>query len=141
MTRPVVERNDAGFTLVELLVSIVIEAIIVGALGMAFVGILKGSASVNQSLSRSGDARIAAAYLISDARNSSGPEVSLTTSTCADPSPPVAGASLIVQFAYKTTAALSGTTVPDVVDYLLASNKLTRRECKNAALVSDRVVA
>ena len=43
----------------ELLVAIVIEAIIVGALGMAFVGILQGTTQVNQSLSRSGDARIA----------------------------------------------------------------------------------
>jgi hypothetical protein len=35
---------------------------------MAFVGILKGTTSVNQSLGRSGDARIAAHYVLADAR-------------------------------------------------------------------------
>ena len=105
-------RDEAGFTLPEMLVAIVIEALIVGALGMAFVGILNGSTSVNQSLSRSADARIAAHYIISDARNSSGPEVSLTDVTsCANPNPPVAGTKTpVVRFNWTTTDTLGGTT-------------------------------
>ena len=68
MSRRSANDRDGGFTLVEVLVAVVIETIIVGALGMAFVAILNGTNTVNQSLSRSGDARIAAAYIISDAR-------------------------------------------------------------------------
>ena len=51
MKRRAARRNEAGFTLPEVLVAVVIEALIVGALGMAFVGILNGTTSVNQSLS------------------------------------------------------------------------------------------
>ena len=120
-----------------------IETIIVGALGMAFVGILNGTNTVNQSLSRSGDARIAAAYIISDARNSSGPEISLLASTCSDPNPPVVGTSkLIVGLGWLgTTSATANATTTHVVDYILVSNSLLRRECKGGVLVSDRVVA
>jgi Tfp pilus assembly protein PilV len=150
MTRPTARRDareETGFTLVEVLVAVVIEAIIVGALGMAFIGIMKTTTSTNQSLSRSGDARIAAAYIISDARNSSGPEVSTTTTSCADASPPAAGGVLVVQFGWTTTAALTGASTSNVVDYLLTPSnaaspyKLMRRECRNGVLFSDTIVA
>ena len=36
-------RDDAGFTLVELLIVIVIEAMIVGALGSAFILVMNNS--------------------------------------------------------------------------------------------------
>ena len=139
---PVDERREHGFTLAEVLVSIVIEAMIVAALGAAFIAILRGSTSVKQSLSASEDARIAAAYIVSDARNSSGPEVSLTdTTSCADPNPPVAGTpSPVVRFNWTTTAA-SGATSSDIVEYMLVSSSLVRRECQGGALVSDRAVA
>ena len=142
MTRaPAHPGHEGGFTLVELLVAIVIEAIIIGALGMAFVGILNGTNSVNQSLSRSGRRTDAAAYIISDARNSSGPETSLTTSTCADASPPVAGGSLVVQFSWSTTASTTGATTSTVVGYFLSGHTLMRRQCNNNVLVSDNIVA
>ena len=142
MSRRVAARDESGFTLPELLVAIVIEALIVGALGMAFVSILNGSTSVNQSLSRSGDARIVAQYIISDASNSSGPEVSLTDVTsCADPSPPVAGAvTPVVRFNWTTTASDASTTSETVIYYLVGST-LLRRECTGGVLASDHAVA
>ena len=54
------KRGEAGFTLVELVIAVTIEAIIMGALGAAFIVILKGNKNVNESLTRSSDARIAA---------------------------------------------------------------------------------
>ena len=51
----------------EVLVAVVIEAMIVGALGMAFVGILRGTSQRQSEPLASGDARIAAAYVIRDA--------------------------------------------------------------------------
>ena len=148
MNRLVVERRDDGFTLAEVLVAVVIEALVVGALSMAFIGILRGTSQVNQSLSQSGDARIAAAYFANDASNSSGPEISLTDVTsCLDPSPPVAGTAVpVVRFDSSVTNSI-GTPESVIVIYSLVSNtgaaplSLVRRECENGALVSDQVLA
>ncbi len=142
MTHRGVTRREGGFTLVEMLVAVVIEAMIVGALAAAFIGIVRGTSQVNQSLSQSGDARIAAAYIISDAANSSGPEISLTdTTSCADATPPVPGTETpVVRFDWSSPSS-SGTTTPIIVVYYLVSNDLIRRECSNGTLVSDRIVA
>ncbi len=137
-----IDRGDGGFTLVELLVAVMIEGLIVGALAMAFIGILRSGTQVNQSLSRSSDARIAAAYIVNDASNSSGPEVSLTdTTSCADASPPVAGTQNAVVRFDSTITSSSGATKPDIVIYYLVGTSLVRRECQNGALVSDNAVA
>ena len=135
-------RSEGGFTLVELLVAVMIEGLIVGALAAAFIGILRSSTQVNDSLSRSSDARIAAAYIVNDASNSSGPQISLTdTTSCPDPSPPVAGtANPVVRFD-STIASASGAATGDIVIYYLVGTSLVRRECRNLTLTSDNVVA
>ena len=84
----IVERkNEGGFTLVELLITVTIEAFVLTALASALIVTFKGTSSVNQSFVRTSDARIAAHYVLSDARNSSGPETSLGASTCTDVTP------------------------------------------------------
>jgi prepilin-type N-terminal cleavage/methylation domain-containing protein len=135
-------RDQAGFTLVELLIVIVIEALIVGGLGSAFVLVMNNSASVKDTLSRTEDARIAAQYIVSDARNSSGPETSLSdTASCADANPPVAGAAAaVVRFNWDSTSS-AGVTTTNVVNYVLVSNALLRRQCRNGTLVSDTALA
>ena len=142
MKAGVVTRDQAGFTLIELLIVIVIEALIVGALGSAFVLVTNNSSQVKESLSRTGDARIAAAYIVSDARNSSGPETSLSdNASCPDPSPPVSGTpTAVVRFNWNTTSSV-GATTPNIVNYVLVSNVVLRRQCRNGALVSDTALA
>src|SRR6185503_13125682 len=100
-----VALDDAGFTMVELLV--VVEAMIVTALGSAFVLVMNNSTTVKESLARTNDARFAASYIVSDARNSSGPETSLSdTASCPDPSPPVSGsATPVVRFNWSGTTS------------------------------------
>jgi type II secretory pathway pseudopilin PulG len=137
------KRDERGFTIVELLIAITIEAVLVAALGTALITTLKGGTSVDQSLDRSSDARIAAFYIVSDAKNSSGPEVSLATSTCTDAHPPVTGtATPIVEFESTSTSS-AGVDTAHVVDYLLVGTSLLRRECTGTSTVStsDRVVA
>jgi hypothetical protein len=137
-TRP----GEGGFTLVELLVAVMIEGLIVGALAMAFIGILRSSTQVNESLSRSSDARIAAAYIVNDASNSSGPDVSFAdTTSCPDATPPVAGTQTPVVRFYSTITSSSGTAQPDIVIYYLVGTSLVRRECQNGSLTSDNAVA
>src|SRR5437868_6585909 len=111
--------EESDFTIIELLIAITIEAILVAGLGTAFIVTIRGATSVDQSFDRSADARIAANYVVSDARNSSGPEVSLGTATCTDAHPPVAGtATPIVEFASTSTSS-TGVDTDHLVSYLL----------------------
>jgi prepilin-type N-terminal cleavage/methylation domain-containing protein len=137
-----VARDDAGFTMIELLVVVVIEAMIVTALGSAFVLVMNNSTTVKESLARTNDARFAASYIVSDARNSSGPETSLSdTASCPDPSPPVSGsATPVVRFSWNGTTSVGATTT-NIVNYVLVSDALLRRYCRNGSLVSDDALA
>jgi len=121
---------------------LVIEALIVGGLGTAFILVLNNTTSVKDSLDRTEDARIAASYIISDARNSSGPETSLAdTASCPDPSPPVSGTpTAVARFNWNSTSS-AGVTTPNIVNYVLVSNALLRRDCRNGSLVSDTAIA
>ena len=135
-------RGNHGFTLVEVLVAVGIEAVIMIALGTAFIGILQGHKSVKASLARTDDARIAANYIITDAHNSSGPEISLSdTTSCPDPNPPVSGtATPVVRFDWDGTDS-AGLATPHIVNYVLVGTSLLRRECQGAALLGDSAVA
>ena len=122
--------------------AIVIEAIIIGALGMAFTGLLSNSTSINQSLSRSSDARLAAAYMVSDARNSTGPQISLTdTTSCPDASSPVSGTATAVARFNWTSSSSIGASTANTVNYVLISHSLLRRHCRGGTLVADDVLA
>ena len=121
---------------------VVIEAMIVTGLGSAFVLVMNNSTTVKESLLRTNDARFAASYIVSDARNSSGPETSLSdTASCPDASPPVSGAqTAVVRFNWNSTTS-AGATTANVVNYVRVSNALLRRYCRNGALVSDDALA
>ena len=137
------QKNEGGFTLIELLITVTIEAFVLTALATALIVTFKGTTNVNESFVRTSDARIAAHYVIGDARNSSGPETGLGVSTCTDAHPPVAGAANpIVEFTWTSTNS-AGVGVHNVVDYILVSNALLRRECVGASTVSvsDHAVA
>jgi type II secretory pathway pseudopilin PulG len=135
-------HDEAGFTLAELIVAIAIEALIFGALATAFVVLLHGGTQVNDNLTRSSDARFAANYLISDARNSSGPDISLiNTTTCPDPTPPVAGtATPVALFGWRTLSS-SGVSTANLSNYVLVNGSLLRRHCEGGVLTSDLVLA
>ena len=85
----------------------------------------------------------AATYIVSDAANSSGPETSLSdTASCPDAEParrrnrrPRSCAST------GTARARPARSTANVVNYVLVSNSLLRRQCRNGTLVSDTVLA
>jgi prepilin-type N-terminal cleavage/methylation domain-containing protein len=59
-------RDDDGFTLVELLMSIVILGVIAAPLAAVVIGYFKNSAATSARLNESHDAQIAAAYFAQD---------------------------------------------------------------------------
>jgi Tfp pilus assembly protein PilV len=146
MSRRRAAGGEGGFTLVEVLIAVVIEAIIVGALGTAFVGILNSTTTVSRSLASSSDARIAAAYIVSDASNSSGPETSFSDTTSCAPSTLATGTLPAVRFTW-TGSGSNGAPTAYIVNYLKVPNAtqvgsytLVRWKCVGSSpAVSDPV--
>jgi prepilin-type N-terminal cleavage/methylation domain-containing protein len=60
------DRRDAGFTLVELLVSIVILGVIMVPLGNAVIGLIRNTDATSDRLALSHDAQISGAYFARD---------------------------------------------------------------------------
>jgi hypothetical protein len=139
---PAGEHDELGLTLVELLLAIAIETVLFGALAAAFISSMTGSSTVSENLARSTDARLAAAYIVSDARNSSGPELSLTDIvSCADAHPPVTGTQTpVARFSWDAPTRTGGTTA-NISNYVLVSGNLLRRHCEAGALTVDTVLA
>jgi hypothetical protein len=135
-------HDESGFTLAELIIALALETIIFGALATAFVVVLHGGSSVNENLQKSSDARFAAAYLVSDARNSSGPEISLVdTTSCPDPNPPVVGTQTAVARFNWNAPNEAGTTSANISNYVLVDGSLLRRHCEAGVLLGDGVLA
>jgi type II secretory pathway pseudopilin PulG len=139
---PAGEHDELGLTLVELLLAIAIETVLFGALAAAFISSMTGSSTVSENLARSTDARLAAAYIVSDARNSSGPELSLTdTVSCADAHPPVTGTQTpVARFAWDAPTR-TGDTTANISNYVLVAGNLLRRHCEGGLMTVDTVLA
>ena len=59
-------RDELGFSLIELLVVIVILPLVVGAISVALLAIFKNEAPIANSLTSSGDAQVASSYFVQD---------------------------------------------------------------------------
>ena len=69
LTRGGPERDDRGFTLVELLIAIVILAVIIVPLGNGLVAFFRNTDNTTGTLSESHDLQIAAAYFAQDVQS------------------------------------------------------------------------
>ena len=142
-------RNDeGGFTLVELLITIVIIGIIVPALAAGVLSILHNSNTTTQRLYESHDAQIAAAYFANDVQSADLP-VPSTDSRCDK-----AGTTTVVRFAWTEYDTAGNPAAYKLVVYSKDTSVgtvpvLRRRLCQgipnSAALsatpVSDVVIA
>ena len=65
-------RSENGFTLLEVIISVVILTMITGAISAAFVTGLNSSSSTNARVHMSDDAQTIAAFLVRDAQAAGG---------------------------------------------------------------------
>jgi prepilin-type N-terminal cleavage/methylation domain-containing protein len=75
-------RNEEGFTLVEILISMAILGILLAAMGGALIISLKTSDATNQRFAQSHDVQIASAYVANDVQSASGVDVPSSTANC-----------------------------------------------------------
>ena len=146
------QRDDSGFTLVELMVAIVVGMIILGAIGFGLTTFAQASTPTTRRVLKSRDANLAATFIVKDAVNTSGSGISTSdTTTCPDATytsgkmATPTSLTAVVRFTWTvTTSALAAQT--DNVNYVLALDKdgtshtLLRRYCVNGSLISDTYV-
>jgi prepilin-type N-terminal cleavage/methylation domain-containing protein len=92
-------RNDAGFTLPELLISIVILGIVVAVIANAFITSSKHTAVTSQRFNESHDAQIATAYFANDVQSAA----AITASTCGI----AGGMTNLVNFSYDGASTIA----------------------------------
>jgi prepilin-type N-terminal cleavage/methylation domain-containing protein len=154
--------DDAGFTLVELLMSVVILGIIAVPLAGVVLGYLKNAGATSARMSESHDAQMAAAYFAQDVQALGVRDYSDTTTfehpllssvetgaaatAGAYPCGPAGTPDAVVRLAWDDwDGAPSGSSTPPVrvrAAYVQDGTELHRLFCRNsAAVVSDVVVA
>jgi type II secretory pathway pseudopilin PulG len=121
-------RGESGFTLIELILTMSMLTIIVGAIAATVIVGLRDATGVDTRLSESHDAQRASEYFVNDAQSAAGVTLN-TNDSCADLTPP------LVTF----TWADSG--VANVATYEVKAGALHRRFCQGGALVLDQIVA
>lgn len=154
-----VHRSEAGFTLIELIVSLTILATITGAITATFLTANNANANVSERLHESNDAQITSGFWTADAQAAGGvnpalgaTDATLGVSASDDGSCGLAGGAPVFSFKWKEWA--SRVTSPTVLDsyttrvanyvFRAGTAELERRTCSDAAtpgtLVSTGVV-
>lgn len=142
-------RDEAGLTLVEVVISIVILSLIAGALTSAFVTAIRNTPTTSQRLLQSNDAQVIAGFLVRDAQAAGGSNpttgssdgtLGVSTTDDADCTNTTAGATLELSFKWndqtgidRVTHAL--TSVHHVAKYYFvpSAKQLVRTTCVGTA--------
>jgi prepilin-type N-terminal cleavage/methylation domain-containing protein len=128
--------GDRGFTLVELLVTIVILPIIIGALTIAFISVFSQQTSVATRIAGSGDAQVTSANFVTDVQGAA----SFTTD--ASTSPPACGSAGSFVLGLDWTNSAGTTTVVSYWEAARGSeNSLFRLACQSGSVVSSTVLS
>lgn len=126
-------RPDAGFTLIEVLIVVVILPLVMGAVSVAIITTLRNDTGVSTKLSDSHDAQITSAYLVRDVQSS----FKLSTG----PSTPLCGTGNQVLGVESNLNPGPAIYVSYVTEMLGSSPALVRNFCRGGTTPSSSTVA
>lgn len=134
--------RDDGFTLVELLITIVITGVIVGVISTAMIVGLHADASTRTRLAESHDAQLVSVYLPPDLQSTSGDVVAApaTNTECS-------GGPNFLRLKWTEQLTTGGATTTYVAAYRIAQDptsgewQLVRYSCTNGGAATTIVVA
>jgi prepilin-type N-terminal cleavage/methylation domain-containing protein len=140
--RRVVDRaraEEAGFTLVELLITIVISGIIMGPIAASLLVGLRTSDETSNRLAGSSDAQLLSIWLPPDVQSAGGVAGDVSTSSNTDCS----GVTNTLRLQWRETSG--STTSTYVAAYAVRPNgtewRLVRYQCLNGGTATEHVVA
>jgi prepilin-type N-terminal cleavage/methylation domain-containing protein len=129
------QNEDAGFTLVELLITVTIMPLIMGALALGLMAIFSLQSSVAARLGDTGDSQVVSANFTPDVQSA------LAITTQSSSSPQCGTGNQLLGLAWDLNASSGG--YQDVVSYVLVSNgdsantySLVRQYCSAGNLTS-----
>jgi prepilin-type N-terminal cleavage/methylation domain-containing protein len=108
------DRGEAGFSLIELLVVVVILPLVVGAISVALLAIFQNETPIANSLTASGDAQVASSYYAQDVQGANW----VTTKSSLSCSSP-AGSSLLLSISPDDVAS---SAIKNVTSYVEVPN-------------------
>jgi prepilin-type N-terminal cleavage/methylation domain-containing protein len=145
---PVRSRDEAGFSLTELIIVVVLLGMVMGALSASFLVSMNGNSSATQRVKESNDAQTIAAFLVRDAQAAGGSDPATGS---ADPTLGVSlgdnggctgTGTLVVRFKWldRVTATTTHTRVASYY-YDAANHQLTRQTCSDGASTGGLTLA
>jgi prepilin-type N-terminal cleavage/methylation domain-containing protein len=131
--------SEAGFTLIEVLLSVVISGILISALSLGILTYIKGASATTALLTETGELQIAASHFASDVQSAE----SLTvppTGVC-NTTPTTPGVAMVDLAWRDWTTPTAFTPVQVSYYYNSATNELHRVVCRNGVVQKNTLVS
>ncbi len=136
---------DRGFTLIEVLISLVLSGLIAGVVMSVLLTSLNAADSTTAEINDSNDAGLVSSFLIRDGQSSGGIDPATASATAGvsttDPAGCVQAGALVVRFSWTEHSSATVHT-PTVVTYAFnnTAHTLSRQICKNGSSTGSAVL-
>ena len=142
-----IRGDESGFTLMEMIITIIITSMIIGVLAAVFVTSANSTNATKQRSNQSNDAQVISSFLVKDAQAAGGitqqtglndPTLGVftnTPATCTRGGNPITGTVLRLRW----VDVVAGNTIDAV--YWVSGNTLTRSVCTNGGSATDITLA
>lgn len=130
--------SEAGLTLIEMLLTVVISGILIAALSLGIMTYMKGAAATNALLSETGELQIAASHFASDVQSAE--SVTVPPTGVCNTTPPTPGTAM-VDLSWKDYTSKDHFNVVEVSYYSnSATNEVHRVACRNGSIQKSTLV-
>jgi type II secretory pathway pseudopilin PulG len=130
--------REAGATLIELLVTVVISGILVGTLTIGIMSYMRAAGATSALMTETGELQIAASYFATDVQSAETLDVP-PTGVC-NTAPPTSGTPMVDLRWRDWTSPTASTNVTVSYYYTSGTNELHRVACRNSTVDKTTLV-
>ena len=124
--------SESGFTLIEVLMTVMLSGILIGALSLGILTYMKGAAATTALLSETGELQIAASHFATDVQSAESVTVPPAGVWC-NTTPPTPGTGMVNLHWKDWTTPTASTDVRVSYYYNSATNEVHRVACRNGS--------
>lgn len=130
--------SQAGFTLIEVLLTVVISGILISALTLGILTYIKGASATSALLSETGELQIAASHFATDVQSAE--SLTVPPAGACNTTPATPGAAMVDLRWRDWTTPTASTPVQVSYYHDSATNELHRVACRNGAVQKNTLV-